>query len=79
MGYCVEETDEETEWFDTYPHAVAWLNERCDTMEAEGMDVERGWASSGNYAAAKCSAPNGTREVWIAIELDESNEDADES
>lgn len=60
----------------TYAEAVETLNEVCDEWEADGYDVDRSWASSGNYMAAKGTKPlNADR--FISIERDD--EDGEES
>jgi hypothetical protein len=61
--------------FDAYEDAVAYANELCDELEADGYEVDRSWASSGNYFAAHAErsdtvAPDLGR--FVAVELDES-------
>ncbi len=77
-GYLPEDDDPPT--FDDYSDAVAYLNDRCKEYEDDEsgtFTVEYGWASSGNYAAAAISDSSKIHDLgrWIAVELDESEDD----
>lgn len=61
----------------TYADAVALLNEHCAELTELGWTVEYGWASGGNYAAARASlvrADGTSTERMVQIEADDEDE-----
>ncbi len=65
MWVVVEDGVDDPPEFLTYAEAVAFLNDRCAEFEADGVEVEYGLASSGNFAAARIAGR------WIAVEREE--------
>ncbi len=61
--------DQHVEDFTTYADAVAYVNQLCDELETDGYQVDRSWASSGNYFAAHVTKFN--QEYFISVERDE--------
>jgi hypothetical protein len=57
----------------TYAQAVKELNLICDDYASEGWTVEHGWASSGNYSAAKLTNTIEGRphERFLSVERDD--------
>jgi hypothetical protein len=69
-GY-LPDSAEDPPLFEDYSDAVEFMTERCHELEDEGATIEWGWASSGNYAAARAVWPGPTRlDRWIGVELD---------
>jgi hypothetical protein len=61
----------DTEEFPTYAGAVLYLNSRADQLESQGWTVDRSWASSGNYAAARAERGPQFPVVTLAVERDQ--------
>lgn len=78
-GYLPEDDDPPT--FNDYADAVANLNDRCKEYEEDpdgNFEVEYGWASSGNYAAAVIRDRDRMHDLgrWIAVEACDDGEES---
>lgn len=54
----------------SYKKAVARIYTACKDWQADGWEIEYGWASQGNYAA--CRATKDGLERFIGVEREES-------
>lgn len=67
--------DNEPADFTTYAEAVAYANELCDELAEQGYEVDRGWASEGNYFAAHATTKDKIHDLGRTVCVERSEGD----